>query len=80
VKKWDFSIASVWNTVVWLMLMNFFVKFVTSTAQSYLKTQQEKENEIAELTKKSSSTSADSKWVQPLMLAAPTSRSNGIFN
>jgi antibiotic biosynthesis monooxygenase (ABM) superfamily enzyme len=61
VKKWDFSIASVWNTVVWLMLMNFFVKFVTSTAQSYLKTQQEKENEIAELTKKSSSTSADSK-------------------
>jgi hypothetical protein len=56
--KWDFSVASVWNTIVWLMLMNFFVKFVTSTAQSYLKTQQE--NEIAELTKKSS-TSADSK-------------------
>ncbi|KAK4757662.1 hypothetical protein SAY87_018963 [Trapa incisa] len=43
VKKWDFSFASVWNTVVWLVLMNFFVKIVTSTAQMYLKKQQEKE-------------------------------------
>lgn len=42
-KKWDFSFASVWNTVVWLVLMNFFVKIVTSTAQMYLKKQQEKE-------------------------------------
>nr|AGE13753.1 SNARE [Medicago sativa] len=39
--RWDFSIASIWNTVVWLMLMNFFVKIVNSTAQSYLKKQQE---------------------------------------
>ncbi|KAK7837007.1 vacuole membrane protein kms1 [Quercus suber] len=43
VKKWDFSVATLWNTVVWLMLMNFFVKIVNSTAQSYLKKQQEKE-------------------------------------
>lgn len=56
--KWDFSLTSAWNTIVWLMLMNFFVKFVNSTAQSYLKTQLE--NEVAELSKKSS-TSADSK-------------------
>ncbi|MCH92706.1 vacuole membrane protein 1-like [Trifolium medium] len=39
--KWDFSIASIWNTVVWLMLLNFFVKIVNSTAQSYLKKQQD---------------------------------------
>jgi hypothetical protein len=32
-----------WNTVVWLMLLNFFFKIVNSTAQSYLKKQQEKE-------------------------------------
>lgn len=43
VKKWDLSFASVWNTVVWLMLMNFFMKIVTATAQRYLKKQQEKE-------------------------------------
>ncbi|XP_059645967.1 vacuole membrane protein KMS1-like [Cornus florida] len=42
-KKWDLSFASIWNTVVWLMLMNFFVKIVTATAQSFLKEQQEKE-------------------------------------
>ncbi|XP_024029020.1 vacuole membrane protein KMS1 [Morus notabilis] len=50
VKKWDFSFASVWSTVVWLMLMNFFVKIVNATAQRYLKKQQDKE--IAALTKK----------------------------
>ncbi|KAI6683688.1 hypothetical protein NL676_029601 [Syzygium grande] len=43
VKKWDFSFASIWNSIVWLMLLNFFIKIVTSTAQSYLKKQQEKE-------------------------------------
>ncbi|KAF5452508.1 hypothetical protein F2P56_027495 [Juglans regia] len=57
VKKWDFSLASIWNTVVWLMLMNFLVKFVTATAQSYLKKQQE--NEVAASTNRSS-TSAHS--------------------
>ncbi|KAG6668360.1 vacuole membrane protein KMS1-like [Carya illinoinensis] len=43
VKKWDLSFASIWNTVVWLMLINFAIKFVTSTAQAYLKEQQENE-------------------------------------
>ncbi|XP_057957722.1 vacuole membrane protein KMS1 isoform X2 [Malania oleifera] len=50
--KWDFSFASIWNTVVWLMLMNFFVKIVTAAAQRFLKKQQEMElaaltNELA---------------------------------
>ncbi|XP_031398642.1 vacuole membrane protein KMS1-like [Punica granatum] len=43
VKKWDLSLASIWNTVVWLMLINFFSKIVTATAQKYLKEQQQKE-------------------------------------
>ncbi|KAJ4719466.1 Vacuole membrane protein KMS1 [Melia azedarach] len=43
VKKWDISFASIWNTIVWLMLLNFFIKIVTAAAQSYLKEQQEKE-------------------------------------
>ncbi|KAL7144701.1 hypothetical protein ABFS83_07G029900 [Erythranthe nasuta] len=43
VKKWDFSLALVWNTVVWIMLLNFFVKIVNSTAQRYLKKLQDKE-------------------------------------
>ncbi|CAL8074265.1 unnamed protein product [Prunus armeniaca] len=51
VKTWDFSFASIWNTLVWLMLFNFFVKIVNATAQRYLKKQQEKE--LALLTKKS---------------------------
>ncbi|KAG5536829.1 hypothetical protein RHGRI_024308 [Rhododendron griersonianum] len=43
VKKWDFSFTSIWNTVVWLMIMKFFATIVTSTAQRYLKKEQEKE-------------------------------------
>ncbi|CAK7340711.1 unnamed protein product [Dovyalis caffra] len=43
VKKWDFSFASIWNTVIWLMLISFFFKIVTATAQSFLKERQEKE-------------------------------------
>ncbi|KAL9401518.1 hypothetical protein Peur_005367 [Populus x canadensis] len=43
VKKWDFSFTGIWNTVVWLMLLNFFFKIVNATAQMYLKKQQEKE-------------------------------------
>lgn len=58
VKKWDFSFGSLWNTVVWLMLMNFFVKIVTSTAQSYLRKQQE--NEVAAALTNKSSTSEHS--------------------
>ncbi|XP_027165737.1 vacuole membrane protein KMS1 [Coffea eugenioides] len=42
VNKWDFSFASIWNTVVWFMLMNFFIKIVNATAQRYLKKEQEK--------------------------------------
>ncbi|XP_052191071.1 vacuole membrane protein KMS1 [Diospyros lotus] len=41
VKKWDLSFTSIWNSIVWLMIMNFFVKILTSTAQKYLKNQQE---------------------------------------
>ena len=46
VKKWDLSFASVWNGVVWLMLLNFFGQIVTATAQRYLKKQQEKELDV----------------------------------
>ncbi|KAF8079867.1 hypothetical protein N665_0996s0021 [Sinapis alba] len=42
VKKWDLSFASIWNGIVWLMLLNFFVKIVTETAQRHLKKKQEK--------------------------------------
>ncbi|OMO61197.1 SNARE associated Golgi protein family [Corchorus capsularis] len=52
-EKWEISFASIWNTVVWLMLMNFFVKIVNATAQRYLKKQQE------ELEKISASTHSD---------------------
>ncbi|KAL0348839.1 UNVERIFIED_CONTAM: Vacuole membrane protein KMS1, partial [Sesamum angustifolium] len=52
VSKWDFSLASIWNTIVWIMLMNFSVKIVNSTAQKYLKQQQDRE--IAALKNKSS--------------------------
>ncbi|KAJ6775509.1 MEMBRANE-ASSOCIATED PROGESTERONE RECEPTOR COMPONENT-RELATED [Salix purpurea] len=43
VGKWDFSFASIWNTVILLMLTTFIIKIVTATAQSFLKEQQEKE-------------------------------------
>ncbi|KAF5206756.1 Vacuole membrane protein kms1 [Thalictrum thalictroides] len=43
VKSWDLSFASIWNSIVWLMLVNFFIKIVTATAQRYLKKQQDKE-------------------------------------
>lgn len=42
-KPWKFSFTLVWNTVVWIMLLNFFVKIVTATAQKQLKRQQELE-------------------------------------
>ncbi|CAN4111129.1 unnamed protein product [Withania somnifera] len=42
-KKWDLSLGSLWNTVVWLMLLNFSVKIVNTTAKGYLREQQEKE-------------------------------------
>ncbi|PSS24576.1 Vacuole membrane protein [Actinidia chinensis var. chinensis] len=55
VKKWNLSFASVWNTVVWLVLMNFFMKIVKATAQNFLKEQQEKE--LASLRKGAPTTS-----------------------
>ncbi|CAI9287314.1 unnamed protein product [Lactuca saligna] len=42
-KPWNLSFASVWNSIIWLMLLNFFSTIVTSTAQSYLKKEHEKE-------------------------------------
>ncbi|EAZ04406.1 hypothetical protein OsI_26550 [Oryza sativa Indica Group] len=41
--KWNLSFSLIWNTVVWLLIMNFIVQIITSTAQSYLKRQQELE-------------------------------------
>ncbi|CAI9762652.1 unnamed protein product [Fraxinus pennsylvanica] len=55
VKKWDFSVAFIWNTIVWFMLIGFFVKIVNATAHRYLKKQQEEE--IAALKNKSSNDS-----------------------
>ncbi|XP_021761135.1 vacuole membrane protein KMS1-like [Chenopodium quinoa] len=52
VKKWGLSFNSIWNTIVWLVLLNFFFKIVNSTAQSFLKKEQEKE--LSSFTKKSS--------------------------
>jgi Na+/H+-dicarboxylate symporter len=42
-KTWNLSFSLIWNTVVWLMIMNFIAQIITSTAQSYLKKQQELE-------------------------------------
>ncbi|KAL9341555.1 hypothetical protein Peur_064880 [Populus x canadensis] len=56
VKIWDFSFASIWNTVIWLMLISFFFKIVTETAQSFLKERHEKELTLS----KSSSASSPS--------------------
>ncbi|KAK3125426.1 hypothetical protein QOZ80_7BG0604780 [Eleusine coracana subsp. coracana] len=40
-KTWNLSFSLIWNTVVWLMVINFIIQIVTSTAQSYLRSQQE---------------------------------------
>lgn len=53
VTKWGLSFSTIWNTVVWLVLMNFLFKIVNTTAQSFLKKEQEKE--LNTLTKRSSS-------------------------
>lgn len=42
-KQWNLSFNLIWNSVVWMMLLNFFAKIVTSTAQRYLRKQQELE-------------------------------------
>jgi len=41
--KWNMSFALIWNTIAWLMALNFFIQIVTSIAQGYLRTQQELE-------------------------------------
>ncbi|KAI9081121.1 hypothetical protein K1719_036880 [Acacia pycnantha] len=56
-RKWNFSFALIWNTVVWLMLLNYFIKIVNSTAQGYLKKQQDQE--LHDFTGKSAPTSSD---------------------
>lgn len=38
---WGMSFTSIWNTIVWLMILNFLLKIVTATAQRYLKRRQE---------------------------------------
>ncbi|KAJ8768346.1 hypothetical protein K2173_021499 [Erythroxylum novogranatense] len=43
VKKWDFSLAAMWNTIVWLMLLNFLLTIMTATAQRYLKKKQDEQ-------------------------------------
>ncbi|KMZ72146.1 putative Vacuole membrane protein [Zostera marina] len=40
-KHWTLSFNLIWNTLVWLMILNFLVRIVTSTAQEQLKKQQE---------------------------------------
>ncbi|AQK49179.1 Vacuole membrane protein KMS1 [Zea mays] len=44
-KSWNLSFTLVWNSIVWLVLLNFSVKIITSTAQDYLKKQQDMEME-----------------------------------
>ncbi|WVZ66423.1 hypothetical protein U9M48_015639 [Paspalum notatum var. saurae] len=41
--KWNVSFSLIWNTLVWLMVINFIIQIVSSTAQGYLRTQQELE-------------------------------------
>lgn len=40
---WDFSFSTIWSTFVWLMLIGFFNKIITATAQSFLKDKQKEE-------------------------------------
>lgn len=42
-KRWNLSFGLIWNTVIWLMIFNFFVKIVTATAQNHLRRKQELE-------------------------------------
>lgn len=43
--KWDFSFGTIWNTFVWLMLIGFLNKIITSTAQSFLEEKQKEKVE-----------------------------------
>lgn len=41
--SWNLSWSTMWATLVWLVLVHFFAKIVTATAQNYLLKQQEQE-------------------------------------
>ncbi|KAG0485512.1 hypothetical protein HPP92_009591 [Vanilla planifolia] len=40
-KWWNLSLTTAWNVVIWIVLLNFFVKIITDTARAYLRQQQE---------------------------------------
>ncbi|KAG6537152.1 vacuole membrane protein KMS1-like [Zingiber officinale] len=42
-KRWNLSFTLIWNSVIWLVLINFLMKIVDATAQGYLKKQQDLE-------------------------------------
>lgn len=42
-KQWNLTFTTIWNTFVWLMLLNCTVKIVQSIAQKNLKRQQDLE-------------------------------------
>lgn len=42
-KRWNFSLALIWNTFVWLMLIFFFNQIITATAQNYARERRKKE-------------------------------------
>ncbi|XP_074575345.1 vacuole membrane protein KMS1-like isoform X1 [Curcuma longa] len=42
-QRWNLSFTMIWNTMIWLMLMNFCLKIITATAIRYLEEQQELE-------------------------------------
>ncbi|CAI9102214.1 OLC1v1000447C1 [Oldenlandia corymbosa var. corymbosa] len=54
-RKWNISLASFWNTVVLLILLNFLVKIINGTAQGHLKQQHDKELAQLESTSESDS-------------------------
>lgn len=41
--RWTPSLNLIWNTIVWLVIINFFIKIVTTTAQRHLKVEQDRE-------------------------------------
>lgn len=50
-KQLNLSFNLVWNTIVWIMVLNFFIRIVMTIAQEYLKKQHKLElaNKIVEL-------------------------------
>nr|XP_019706640.1 vacuole membrane protein KMS1 [Elaeis guineensis] len=56
-KQWNLTFTTIWNTFIWLMLLNFTVKIVQSTAQKQLKRQQD--SELTDKLSRSRESSAD---------------------